>query len=193
MPDEQNLLETSLLPQNESEGSLEAELPPEATPEAAPEQSPEIPEVPEAAPEIPETSQEEVESTQEAKEQAAAEVSGEGPGSVPPPPPAPTPPKDPDLAAIEEVLAEDLVDIYVNLPENKKPAFKKKGEEVAAAVKQMVDSGKFQAKKILDLIREWLRMIPGINKFFLEQEAKIKADKIGDFVEAKNQERAGQI
>lgn len=193
MPDEQNLLETSLLPQNESEASVKAERSPEATPEAAPEQPPQTPEAQEVTPEVQENPREDAESAQEAKEQAAAEVSGEGPGSIPPPPPAPAPPKDPDLAAIEEVLAEDLVDIYVNLPENKKPAFKKKGEEVAAAVKQMVDSGKFQAKKILDLIREWLRMIPGINKFFLEQEAKIKADKIGDFVEAKNQERAGQI
>lgn len=193
MPDEQNLLETSLLPQNESEGSVDVQEQTEQAPETAPEQAPQTPEVPETTPEVLESQQEEEESAQEAKEQAAAEVSGEGPGSIPPPPPAPVPPKDPDLAAIEELLAEDLVDIYVNLPDSKKPAFKKKGEEVAAVVKQMVDSGKFQAKKILDLIREWLRMIPGINKFFLEQEAKIKADKIGDFVEAKNQERTGQL
>ena len=32
--------------------------------------------------------------------------------------------------------------------------------------------------KIIDVIKKWLSIIPGINKFFLEQEAKIKTDKI---------------
>ena len=30
----------------------------------------------------------------------------------------------------------------------------------------------------MSLIREWLKVIPGINKFFLEQTVKIKTDKI---------------
>jgi hypothetical protein len=33
-------------------------------------------------------------------------------------------------------------------------------------------------KKIFVLIRAWLKIIPGVNRFFLEQEAKIKTDKI---------------
>jgi hypothetical protein len=37
---------------------------------------------------------------------------------------------------------------------------------------------KIKVNKIIDLIRRWLKLIPGINKFFLEQEVKIKADKI---------------
>jgi len=28
------------------------------------------------------------------------------------------------------------------------------------------------------LIKKWLLLIPGVNKYFLEQEAKIKADEI---------------
>jgi hypothetical protein len=30
----------------------------------------------------------------------------------------------------------------------------------------------------VDVIKRWLSIIPGINKFFLEQDAKIKAEKI---------------
>ena len=39
-------------------------------------------------------------------------------------------------------------------------------------------STKVKVKKILKLILEWLRILPGINRFFLEQEAKIKTDRI---------------
>jgi hypothetical protein len=41
-----------------------------------------------------------------------------------------------------------------------------------------MDSAKFKVKAIVDLIKKWLAIIPGVNKFFLEQEAKIKTDQI---------------
>ena len=33
-------------------------------------------------------------------------------------------------------------------------------------------------KKIFSLLLAWLRMLPGVGVFFLEQDANIKADKI---------------
>ena len=33
-------------------------------------------------------------------------------------------------------------------------------------------------KKIFELLLQWLKLLPGVNKFFLEQEAKIKVDQI---------------
>ena len=36
---------------------------------------------------------------------------------------------------------------------------------------------------VMELVYEWLRMIPKINKYFLEQEAKIKTDKIVKYAE----------
>jgi len=36
---------------------------------------------------------------------------------------------------------------------------------------------------IMELVYEWLRMIPKVNKFFLEQEAKIKTDKLLKYAE----------
>jgi hypothetical protein len=56
--------------------------------------------------------------------------------------------------------------------------FKKSGEETVKKINNLLDKTKIKAGKIIDLIRAWLRLIPGINRFFLEQEAKIKADKI---------------
>lgn len=42
----------------------------------------------------------------------------------------------------------------------------------------MLQATKVQTKKIVELLLAWLRIIPGVNRFFLEQEAKIKADKL---------------
>ncbi len=101
---------------------------------------------------------------------------------APPPAPVPVrpsaPPKDPLTARIEDVLAEDMTDVFLKMSPDKQAAFKEKGEETASKIRQMVDGAKVNAKKMFDLIREWLKLIPGVNKFFLEQEAKIKTDKI---------------
>lgn len=94
--------------------------------------------------------------------------------------------KDPGLVAVEDILAEDLTDVFLALPADKKLLFKQKGEEVAKKIIQMAESGRVKIQKILDLVREWLKLIPGVNKFFLEQEAKIKSDSILLYVESRN-------
>jgi hypothetical protein len=87
-------------------------------------------------------------------------------------------PKDDLLVEIEEVLAEDLTDIYLNLPEEKRPLFREKGEKVAHQIQQMLTSGKAKAKHILSIILDWLRMIPGVNRFYLEKSAEIKTRRL---------------
>lgn len=88
------------------------------------------------------------------------------------------PAKDEVMQRVEEILSAGLGDIYSALPEAKKPLFRAKGEEVAAAIRSMIAQGKVKVHDVLRAIRDWLRMIPGVNKFFLEQEAKIKTDSI---------------
>jgi hypothetical protein len=86
--------------------------------------------------------------------------------------------KSPYVMAVESVLEENLSELYLKLPENRRNAFRKEGEVVAGKIEKIIQSAKVNVKKIIDLIRGWLMMIPGVNKLFLEQEAKIKADKI---------------
>jgi hypothetical protein len=86
--------------------------------------------------------------------------------------------KDAYRMKIERVLENGLVEIYVALPPDRRQAFKLKGEETAAALRAMLDQTKINFGKVLDLIRAWLKIIPRVNRYFLEQEAKIKADKI---------------
>ena len=91
--------------------------------------------------------------------------------------------KDPILQDVEDILANDLTDMFLGLSDQKKAEFKIKGEDVAMNIQKMMQSGRIQARKILTWIREWLRIIPGVNKFFLEQEAKIKQDQVMEYIE----------
>lgn len=87
------------------------------------------------------------------------------------------------LKNIEKVLEEDLEDIYIKMDSSYQRKFKEKGEETARKINNLLKKTKVKVKKIVFLIKKWLLIIPGINKFFVEQEAKIKADKI---IEIKN-------
>ncbi len=79
---------------------------------------------------------------------------------------------------IEAVLEEDVKELYLAMNPSDQQKFKAKGEETTAKINEIVNSAKVNAKKIFHLIRGWLKIIPGVSKFFLEQEAKIKTDKI---------------
>jgi len=79
---------------------------------------------------------------------------------------------------VEKVMEEDLGDAFRELTPIQKEEFKIKGEQVAFEIRDLLKKTHLKAKTIFKLIFEWLKMLPGINKFFLEQEAKIKTDKI---------------
>jgi hypothetical protein len=87
-------------------------------------------------------------------------------------------PVDPLTEAVEKILAEDLVDFYRAMKPAEREKFKLKGEETTAKIRRLLDGTTIKVKEILKLIISWIKMIPGINKFFLEQESKIKTDKI---------------
>lgn len=86
--------------------------------------------------------------------------------------------KDADLMRVERVLEDNLSDIFFKLPIDVRTKFKAKGEETATKINVLMESAKVKARTILSLIRDWLKIIPGVNRFFLEQEAKIKTDRL---------------
>ncbi len=94
-------------------------------------------------------------------------------------------PKSETLVKIEKILEEDLERFYFSMPAEQRKLFKEKGEETASKIEKMIETGKTVGRKILKLIRDWLKLIPGVNKFFLEQEAKIKTDKVVAMAEKK--------
>lgn len=148
-------------------------------PEARGRESLERVKTPEAPEMQTETNVESVPEQSPMQEKAAPEIAP--PISVVQASPAPEPSQL--LVDIEADLANGLEDVYAGLPDSVKPAFRARGEEIAREIVIMVESGKFAMKKVLDLIRSWLRMIPGVNRFFVEQEAKIRADKVANRAE----------
>ena len=94
------------------------------------------------------------------------------------PPPVQPPQKDEFTSQIETILQADLTDLFLALPEDKRFSFKAEGEKIAQQIRVLVDETVVKAKTIYELIKAWLKKLPGVNKFFLEQEAKIKTDRI---------------
>lgn len=89
---------------------------------------------------------------------------------------------DPQLEArrkqIENILSDNLAEAYQSLTPEQQSQFKIVGEKTASQVNALLSETKVKVNKIINLIKFWLSYLPGINKFFLEKEAKIKTDAI---------------
>lgn len=92
---------------------------------------------------------------------------------------APLPPvKSQSLIQIENILAEDLQDTFYQMDPDARERFKAEGEKTASKIEALLLTGKGKVGTIFKLIIKWLKLIPGVNKFFIRQEAKIKTSKI---------------
>lgn len=94
------------------------------------------------------------------------------------PSPSAPPVKDEATKKVESVLEEGLEETYRALDAPTQKKFRDEGERVVREIAGMLKKAKMKARKILELIRGWLRIIPHINRYFLDQEAKIKTDRI---------------
>jgi len=88
------------------------------------------------------------------------------------------PAKEKIVADLEGVLEEDLKELFLSLDKSKQQQFKQKGEEIVAWLRVQVATNKLVERQLLDQIHTWLKIVPDVNRFFLEQIAKIKTDKI---------------
>ena len=79
---------------------------------------------------------------------------------------------------IENIMEAGLEEAFKELSPIEQQEFKIKGEQTAIEIRTLMKSTRVKVKKVFRLLFEWLKMLPGINRFFLEQEAKIKTDKI---------------
>lgn len=82
------------------------------------------------------------------------------------------------LEKVENILAKNLDRVFLSMDAAQQARFKAKGEATAQEITGLFQKGKSTAKNIINLIIDWLRVIPRVNKHFLEQEAKIKTDAI---------------
>ena len=87
------------------------------------------------------------------------------------------------LKQVEALLSEGLQQLYLSLPEGRRAAFKQKGEQIANTITDMIMYGKAKVKEVWSLITSWLGTISGVNKYYVEQEIKIKTDRIMEYAE----------
>jgi len=129
---------------------------------------------------------------EETKEPAPEAAPPEPEQAAPAPAPAPAPQtKDQATAAIEKILEQDLGNLYIKLDPETKTKFRQEGDILVGRIRKMFQTLKFKTRRILRWIREWLAVIPGVNKYFLEQEAKIKTDQILALAEEEKKKRQG--
>ena len=87
--------------------------------------------------------------------------------------------KSPLRENIEAALAdEQLQRIYAGLPPATQGKFRDAGEALAVRLEQMLTTGKFELRVAHGGIKSWLSVIPRTNRFYLDQEAKVKTDSI---------------
>lgn len=79
---------------------------------------------------------------------------------------------------LEEMLAKGLDQVYLSLDAKEQAEFRRRGEETASKIEELVVTFKAKAKDVLKLIKAWLLVIPKVNKHFLEQESKLRTDKV---------------
>jgi len=150
---------------------------------------------PEAPPVRPESSQEMPEQSGGFESPKAPEAAQEAqpvpmPASAAPAP-APAPAasaKDPTTVKVESILEEGLGETYKALDPGTQGKFRKEGERVTGEIVGMMRRAKMKARKVLDLIRGWLKIIPHINRHYLDQEAKIKTDRVMHLSEREKEE-----
>lgn len=86
--------------------------------------------------------------------------------------------KTPEREELEEILADNVMEVYQMLSPKEQEQFRKAGEEAVTKIEVLVTQFKATARAVLQIIRQWLRTIPRINTLFLEQESKIKTDRV---------------
>lgn len=101
--------------------------------------------------------------------------------------------QDETVLKIEKILESGLGDQFAKLSPIAKQEFKIKGEETAIKIKDLMQSTHIKIKKILYLIIEWLKILPGVNKFFLEQEAKIKTDLLVELHQSQKNKQSNKL
>jgi len=133
--------------------------------------------IPAAKPETPEKTKERVLARPEKLKEAVKPREKSRVSSVPLASPVPDWQRQ-RMTAIDNILADGLNEIFLKMNPDQQQEFKKKGEVTTAKINELLNKTKVKIRKIIELIKNWLKLIPGVNVFFLEQEAKIKADKI---------------
>lgn len=83
-----------------------------------------------------------------------------------------------EVKKIETLLSQGMENAFLSMDTATQAQFKIKGEETSKKIASLMHQTKVKVKQVIDLILDWLNIIPRVNKFYIEQESKIKAEAI---------------
>lgn len=90
----------------------------------------------------------------------------------------PVPTKDQELQMVERVLEKGLLNTYLEMPPAERERFKTAGEQTATQLRALFEKKGVRPRQIHDPIVTWLKTIPKVNHYYLDQAAKIKTDGV---------------
>lgn len=96
--------------------------------------------------------------------------------------------KDQVYEEVASIVQDGIEQMTATMEPTAKERFLKKGQEITFIIASMVRGFHVKAKEVLRLLKEWILTIPGVNKFFLEQEVKIKTDRIVELEQVRKEE-----
>src|SRR3989338_2595285 len=68
---------------------------------------------------------------------------------------------------LRQILSEDMTELLTALPADKKLEVQTEGLKTIAQIQELLKQAHLQIRKIFQLIWQWLKRIPGLNRFFL--------------------------
>ncbi len=87
--------------------------------------------------------------------------------------------KDPALMQVERKLEDrELWQVYAALPVEQRERFKQEGEALATSLRGMLGRTDVDPTVVFVAIQEWLSHVKGINRHYVLQAAKTKADGV---------------
>ncbi|MBI3956913.1 MAG: hypothetical protein HY340_02890 [Candidatus Kerfeldbacteria bacterium] len=95
------------------------------------------------------------------------------------------------LKEVEGILSDGLDDAYGSMDALTQKEFKEEGERAAEQIRSLLEQTKVKVRNIIKILTRWLTMIPGVSRLFVEQEAKIKTDRLLSLHRIRSSDDAG--
>ena len=86
--------------------------------------------------------------------------------------------KSQTFLSIEKILEDGVGEYYATMPPKLQKRFKDNGTKITRSIEKLFLSKQNKIVEIAKLVHDWLDIIPHASPFYLEQEAKTKADEI---------------
>lgn len=94
---------------------------------------------------------------------------------------------------IEDILEEDVEEFYKKMTTKDKKKFKREGEIAIGLIEALLHETKIRVKLIVTVLLKWLRLIPGVNKFFVEQTVRKKTAQLLRLKEEHDKEHINMV